>query len=153
MVFQESTRTKHSTEFWKTCLLSAISLPAGAREKLSSENSLGLQLWLSIITELEMCASASPGMFQNLDFRQGQVPDWDNQRDMELHPIEEVEDFEGIESLHLGEGDSVYFTPSGTPLRWSWNKFFFSFTNHFREGTGNGDVKGRRTHKRMVRSE
>jgi len=67
--------------------------------------------------------------------RQGQVPDWDNQRDMELHPIEEVEDFEGIESLHLGEGDSVYFTPSGTPLR---------------EGTGNGDVKGRRTHKRMV---
>ena len=50
-------------------------------------------------------------------FRQGQVPDWDNQRDMELHPIDEVEDFEGIESLHLGEGDSIYFTPSGTPLR------------------------------------
>ena len=50
-------------------------------------------------------------------FRQGQVPDWDNQRDMELHPIDEVEDFEGIESLHLGEGDSIYLTPSGTPLR------------------------------------
>ena len=45
------------------------------------------------------------------------MPDWDNQRDMELHPIEEVEDFEGIESLRLGEGDSIYFTPSGTPLR------------------------------------
>jgi len=67
--------------------------------------------------------------------RQGQVPDWDNQRDMELHPIDEMEGFEGIESLGLGEGDSIYFTPSGTPLR---------------EGTDNGEAKGRRTHKRMV---
>ena len=37
---------------------------------------------------------------------------------MELHQIDEVDDhFEGIESLGLGEGDSIYFTPSGTPLR------------------------------------
>ena len=56
--------------------------------------------------------------FKNIPSRQGQVPDWDNQKDMELHQIDEVDDhFEGIESLGLGEGDSIYFTPSGTPLR------------------------------------
>ena len=52
------------------------------------------------------------------------MPEWDNQKDMELHQIDEVEDFEGIESLHLGEGDSIYFTPSGTPIR-CLNKYSF----------------------------
>ena len=49
-------------------------------------------------------------------FRQGQVPDWDN-KDMELQTIDETDGFEGVEGLGLGEGDSLYFTPSGTPLR------------------------------------
>jgi len=66
--------------------------------------------------------------------RQGQVPDWDN-KDMELHAIDETDGFEGVEGLGLGEGDSLYFTPSGTPLR---------------EGVESEGVKGRRTHKRMV---
>ena len=36
---------------------------------------------------------------------------------MELHAIDETDGFEGVEGLGLGEGDSLYFTPSGTPLR------------------------------------
>ena len=36
---------------------------------------------------------------------------------MELHTIDETDGFEGVEGLGLGEGDSLYFTPSGTPLR------------------------------------
>ena len=44
------------------------------------------------------------------------MPDWDN-KDMELQTIDETDGFEGVEGLGLGEGDSLYFTPSGTPLR------------------------------------
>ena len=36
---------------------------------------------------------------------------------MELRTIDETDGFEGVEGLGLGEGDSLYFTPSGTPLR------------------------------------
>ena len=71
---------------------------------------------------------------------------------MELHPIDEMEGFEGIESLGLGEGDSIYFTPSGTPLRWEFllENTFSCIEQPFREGTDSSEVKGRRTHKRMV---
>ena len=67
------------------------------------------------------------------------MPDWDNQRDMELHPIDEMDGFEGIESLGLGEGDSIYFTPSGTPLRW---EFWFenTFSRIDRPFVGRGQI-------------
>ena len=44
---------------------------------------------------------------------------------MELHAIDETDGFEGVEGLGLGEGDSLYFTPSGTPLRF---RFFVNFS-------------------------
>ena len=51
------------------------------------------------------------------------MPDWDN-KDMELQTIDETDGFEGVEGLGLGEGDSLYFTPSGTPLRFRFSVNF-----------------------------